>query len=230
MGRKKNILLVQCLKFVMLGVLLSSSTQLLGQTTDTELWTGGTFKLKVNKSFRIEIEEQLRFNQEVSNFKYAFAEFGTRYKVNKHFSLKGNFRYVTRPNKNNKTRVSLDAYYRWNKKKFPLSFVYRARIQNTRENVTAKSAAYLRNKLSIGYNLSKLVDPSIAYELYFRFNGKNEFRVTRLTASLDWRLGKNTDLSTFYRIQNDINIKRPDRQNIFGLSFSHQVKLKKKKI
>lgn len=79
------------------------------------------------------------------------------------------------------------------------------------------SKTYLRNKIKIGYNLSKLVDPFIAYEAFFRFNTKNEFRVSKWKFGLDWKINKRLDLTTYYRFQDDIFIKKPEGQHIIGL-------------
>ena len=49
-----------------LFVLLSFT---LAQTTDMELWSGGLFQLKLSGKSQIHLEEQLRFNQNVSKHK-----------------------------------------------------------------------------------------------------------------------------------------------------------------
>ncbi len=198
---------------------------------DTELWTGGIFKLRINKAFRAELREQIRFNDNVSSFKSTFTQLGLRYRLNKSFAFKVNFRYIIRP-KRDRLRFSADAYYNWSKKKFPLSAQYRLRFQNTLRPQSGNSTTYLRNKVSVDYNLSKLIDPFLSYELYFRFNGKNEFRVYRLTLGGKWRLNKRIDVSSFYRFQSDIFVKKPDREHIFGLIFSYRTSVKrlKKKI
>jgi len=195
--------------------------------TDFELWTGASFKLKLNKKFKVDIEQQARFNDTISALKKTFTELGLKYQMNKSIAFKVNYRFVIRPTKSNQNRISVDAYYHWDKKKFPLSFDYRLRFQDTENVNSGKNFTYLRNKLSVKYNLSKLVDPTIAYEIFYRFNGKTEFRVTRLTIGFDWRLNKKMNLNTFYRLQNDININTPEKQHIVGVSFSYSLGLKK---
>lgn len=101
---------------------------------------------------------------------------------------------------------------------------YRLRFQDK----LGQSQTYVRNKLALTYKMTKLVDPYIAYELFFRFNGKNEFRKTRLTMGLDWRLLKELHMNTYFWIQNDINIKNPEQQKIIGLTFTYKLQVKKK--
>ena len=198
-------------------------------STDTELWTGGTFKLRLYKKFRVDLKEQFRFNDTISSMKSTFTEIGSRYKIDKHFAVKGNYRYTIKPTKNNRSRFSLDAYYNWGRKKFPLALQYRLRFQDTKVSNSGRKYTNLRNKIKVDYNLTKIVDPFLSYELYYRFNKKNEFRTWRLTAALEWRLAKKFDLTTFYRYQKEINVKNPDAQHIIGIMLTYGAKIKPKK-
>ena len=84
---------------------------------------------------------------------------------------------------------------------------------------------YLRNKLAVSYNFSKLVDPFIASELYFRIRNKpNEFQKYRLDVGLDWRLGKKCNLSTFYRLQKEINVNNPALEHVIGIGYSYTLR------
>lgn len=206
--------------------LMSFSAQVIA--TDNELWTGGTYKLGITKKVRVEFEEQFRFNNNLSSYNNNFTELRLRYKFNKHFAVKGNLRHTIRYKDFNRRRFTIDAYYNWEKKSFPLRFQYRLRLQDSRVFQTGKKTNYIRNKFSLEYNLTKLVDPFIAYEIYYRLNQKNEFRVSRFTMGLNWKLNKQIDLSTYYRLQRDINIKKPQAQHIIGLMLTYSMKLKKK--
>jgi len=192
------------------------------QTTDTELWSGGVFQWKLNQEFQIHIEEQLRFNKSISSLELGFTEVGLKYNLNKHFAFKGNYRFIAKPDKYNRNRLTFDTYYKWKKKAFPLSINYRLRFQNTKENTTEKKFTYLRNELTARYDLSKLLDPYISYEIFYQFNKINQFRVTRLYIGLYWRWSKRVNTTTFYCIQKDINIYNPGKKNILGIMFIYK--------
>ena len=209
-------------------ILLLINSYVFNQTTDNQLWTGASVGLKLNKKFTLNLREEFRFDNNISSKKLNFTEIGLKYKLNKHFAFVPRFRLVAIPQKKNKRRFSFDVYYKWKKKKFPLSVGYRFRIQDTKKfNSKKQGQDYIRNKFTLGYNASKIVDPFIAYEMYYRFDNKNEFRKTRLTLGLDWKLNKRMSLTTYYRIQNEINVKKPDKIKVIGLAFSYNLSLKK---
>lgn len=215
---------------VFIGMLFCTNVHSQTQSTDNQLWTGASLGLKLNKKFTLKIREEFRFGNDISEKSTSFTDLGLKYKINKHFSLTPHFRFIDVPVKKNKRRLVLDLNYKWKKKDVPISFKYRLRIQDTKKIDSKKQASdYLRNKFEIGFNTSKLVDPFIAYELYYRFDNKNEFRKARFTLGLDWKINKQMGLTTYYRIQKDINVKNPVKLKIIGVSFSYNLSLKKLK-
>ena len=212
--------------FIFILCWLTGASLIAQETIDTELWAGATFELQLNNKFRIEIEQQVRFNDTLSSFKNTFTEPGLRYKLNKHIAFKVKYRYIVRSNDDNRSRISFSGYYGWSKKKFPLSFQYRLKFQDTKEQNTGKKFTFLRNKFTIQYNLSKKADPFLAYEHFYKFNKKNEPRAWRFTAGFDWKLIKSLELSTFYRYEEEMNVKKPEAQHIIGIMFTYETKIK----
>ena len=200
-------------KYLLLLLFILPFSLIAQRPTDLELWSGGTVNFKFNKKLSLDLREQIRFDNNISTVKKSFTELGLKIKLGKRFGLKPAYRFNIKPGATFEHRLSFDGNYKWSKKGFPLILGYRMRIQHKFIN----PKTYLRNKFQVKYKLSKLVDPFTAYELFFRFNGKNEFRVSRLTVGFDWRITKNFKISTFYRIQDDIFVNSPERQNIIGL-------------
>lgn len=192
--------------------------------TDVELWTGGNLNVKLSKMFSLDISENVRFNNSVRSYKKSFSELGLKIKFSKKISVKPSYRFILGTNNTIDHRVLFDGNYNLKKKDSPLDLSYRMRFQH--QFISSKT--YLRNKIKIGYNLSKLVDPFIGYEAFFRFNTKNEFRVSRWTFGLDWKINKRLGLTTYYRLQDDVFIKKPERQHIIGLMVDYKFKPKKK--
>ena len=197
------------------------------QAVDTQLWTGGTLKLRVSDKLRTHVEEQVRFTDTISTLGATFTELGFQYNLGKHFAIGSDLRYYAMPLGHDRARVAVNLHNKWRKNSFPLSVHYRMRFQHTTEPGTGKASSYLRNKLGLGYNLSHIVDPLVEFESYFRFNGKNEFRRNRFTFGLEWRISKRIDLVTYYRIQNEFNKKEPERERIYAVLLAYDLDLRR---
>ena len=219
-------------KHLFIAILSCFSLSLVAQElneVDTELWTGAAYKLRLNKKLKASAKQQFRINEGVSALRVSFTEFGLRYKLDKHFSFKGQYRFVQRPYNHNGHRFSIDAYANYKKKKSDFSFQYRFRFQHTTENNTYIQYVFMRHKVGVEYNMSKLVDPYVTYEIYYQFNRVNELKAWRLTGGLNWKLSKKFELTTFYRFQRGVNISYPKGQHVIGVILSYGDKLKKKK-
>lgn len=213
-----------CLFSLLLGI-----ENVHAQTTDIELWSGGALNLKMHKRFSVSAEQVFKFNDTISHFKSAYSELGAKFKVNRMFSFGLNYRYIENPPTKNAHRYSGDFIFNLGKKGFPLSFQYRLRYQHEAIVSNNNAEDYVRNKFKLDYNLFKLVDPYISLEPFFRFNGKNEFRAMRYEIGLEWRIIKNLQLTSFYRLQKDVNVKKPDRIHVVGLMLSYEIKTYEKK-
>ena len=212
--------------FILLFIALGLKLQAQSDLVDTELWTGISAKMKLNKKVKIELEEQFRFKDSVQTFKSSLTEFGIRYKFNKKFSLKVNYRHSYRAGyrQRNRNRFSLFLYYDWDKKKFPVSVQLRSGIQNDFEVYNGQLLTYTRGRIKVKYKDLKDSKPFVAYESFYRFNAKNEFRTHRFTAGLGWDLTENLELTGFYRVEQEINVDEPERQHVVGFMFSYSFK------
>ena len=193
--------------------------------SDLELWTGGVYALNINKKWKVELEQQFRFNDTISKFKSTFSEISARYRLNKHFKLKGSYRYSIRNEERNRKRITLHLYYSWSKKKFPLAIQLRSGLQNDDEVWTNQQITYARNRIKLEFVDFKNFTPYLGYESFYRFNYRNEFRVNRYTIGLKWEFNKKLEGNFFYRIDDEINVKFPQRQNIIGIMMVYSMKL-----
>lgn len=195
----------------------------------TELWMGATLKMKVYKKLRLDVEQQLRLEDHESGFDQTFTEVGLRYKFSDNFDIKGQYRYAITDDEHNEGRWSIDLSYEYDINNCPLDIGYRFRFQDEKVDWTGEKKTYMRHRLTLDYNLSKLVDPEFEYEWFFKFNDNNEFRRNRYTFSLQWKLSKDAELVTFFRLEDEYNVKKPDRTYIVGLAYSYDLDLRKKK-
>ncbi len=195
----------------------------------TEVWLGATLKMKITKKFRLDVEQQLRLEDGEDRFEQTFTELGLRYKITDNFDIKGQYRYSITDEEHNEGRWSIDLNYEYDIKNFPLDIGYRCRFQDEKVDWTGEKKTYIRQRLTLDYNLSKLVDPAFEYEWFYKFNDDHEFRRSRFTLSLQWKLNKHSELVTFARLEDEYNVKKPERIYIMGLAFSYDLDLREKK-
>lgn len=195
----------------------------------TELWLGATLKMKLSKKFRFDVEQQLRLEDHESGFDQTFTELGLRYKITDNFDVKGQYRYAITDDEHNEARWSVDLSYEYDIKNFPLDIGYRFRFQDEKVDWTGEKKTYIRQRLTLDYNLSKLVDPAFEYEWFYKLNDDHEFRRSRYTFSLQWKVNKKSELETFVRLEDEYNVKQPDRIYIMGLAYSYDLDFRKKK-
>lgn len=195
----------------------------------TEVWLGATLKMKLHKKFRLDLEQQLRLEDHESGFDQTFTELGLRYKINDNFNIKGQYRYAFTDDEHNEGRWSIDLDYTYDIKNLPLDIAYRFRFQDEKVDWTGEKKTYIRQRITLDYNLSKLMDPAFEYEWFYKFNQDNEFRRSRYTLSLQWKLNKRSELVTFARLEDEYNVNRPERIYIMGLAYSYDLDFRKKK-
>ncbi len=206
---------------IFIGICALSSAQV----TDSKLYTGATLKYNINKKIRIEFEQQIRFNENISKYDFTFSEFGVRYEMLKYLDLKAIYRYSFIPEQQtgneiseyNKSKYTLEASTGTKIFNTGLKASYRLRYQNSSESSSTETSSYIRNRIELGYNLSKLVDPYASYESYFRLNGKNEFREDRYILGLAWKITNKLDFESQFIYQYEINVRNPETDYIIEL-------------
>lgn len=207
----------------MLGALAMAQEKEQPVEKDTELWTGGTLKIEFTKKLRLEVEQQYRFDDNVSTLDNTFTEMGLRYEFTDWFDAKGQYRFTVNDEARNENRLSLDLSFAWNIDDNPLEFGYRFRATDTRTSYTDEKSTYLRNRFSVDYNLSKLADPYFEYESFYKLNDKMEFRTNRYTLGLEWKINDEAEVETFYRVEDEFNTSQRELVHIIGLSISYEL-------
>jgi hypothetical protein len=197
---------------------------------DLELWTSAGLSKKINKHWKISLDQQVRFLNEMSEFDVWFSDLGVDYKLNKYFRFGANYRFYQVKEDDNEFetqhRISADIKFKYKIDRFSLE--YRLRGQNKDEDFLSdeqgKSNINLRNRLSVDYNIKNFkADPFFDVELFRRVydfdNG--EFSKLRWTMGVEFPVYKNNDVKVFYRIDNELNDPYAKDTYIIGVGYSY---------
>lgn len=227
--------LLPCLALLFTGVLSAQTAPI----ETGEMWAGAAFKLEYNKKWTFQIEEQLRLWNHLGDVKSTFTEVSVGYEIIKDLEVVGSYRFTVVPNSFaqdaieksafNQSRFMLDLKYELDKKGFPLSLEYRQRIQDTRELYTDYKVTYWRNRFGLEWEATDDITPYMEYESFYRMNQKKEFRRNRYSFGIEWRINKEMDISTFYRVDQQINTKVNGRENIVGIAYSYKMEVDNRK-
>ena len=185
---------------------------------DNQSWTSVGFEKKLPYSFKLQFEQELRLDNQLSTFKQTFSEFSLSYSVFKGFKIELPFRYMTYKDKT-KQRVSFSGSYKYSFK--PISLKHRTKYQRTYEKGETPDEL-IRNKLSINYRLNKKIEPYVSGEFIQLLDATNyPLDETRFSFGLTYELPKKNSMKIFYTLKNEDKTKKnPDEIGVFGLSYN----------
>lgn len=185
---------------------------------DNQSWTSVGFEKKLPYSFKLQFEQELRLDNQLSTFKQTFSEFSLSYSVFKGFKIELPFRYMAYKDKT-KQRVSFSGSYKYSFK--PVSLKHRTKYQRTYEKGEIPEEL-IRNKLSIMYKLNKKIEPYVSGEFIQLLDANNyPLDETRFSFGLTYELPKKNSMKIFYTLKNEDKTKNnPDEIGVFGLSYN----------
>ena len=185
---------------------------------DNQSWTSVGFEKKLPYSFKLQFEQELRLEDQLSTFKQTFSEFSLSYSVFKGFKIEIPFRYMTYKDKT-KQRVSFSGSYKYSFK--PVSLKYRTKYQRTYEKGEIPEEL-IRNKFSFMYRLNKKIEPYVSGE-FIQLDDIHNYQLdeTRFSFGLTYEFPRKNSLKIFYTLKNEDKTKKnPDEIGVFGLSYN----------
>ena len=216
---------------VFTGCMLLSPT-LKGQFRDAGLWTSVNLEVKLVKSLSATVSEELRLNENVTELGVAFTDLGLSYKLNKHFQISANYRFIQKHRSDNyysfRHRYYVDVKYSRKLKPFELSF--RSRLQDQYADIGRAADGgvpeyYLRNKLSMKWDTKKAYSPYVSMELFSPLNYPRSylFNNIRIAAGAEYAFSKHHKIDLYYMNQKELNVKNPEADFIIGLGYFYKL-------
>lgn len=184
---------------------------------DNELWSSIGIEKGLTKKIDLEFEQEARFKENLSSFKKTFSDVSLSYKITSSIRCAGDYRVIVYQDRV-ATRLALNGYY---KKSIGLiSIMYRLRIQQEADPNDNLPENLGRNRLSIRYRWKKRLSPYLEGELFHRI-WKPSFRWEkfRFTVGMRTKLTSMLTIKSYYRLQKEVNISKPETVNVWGMEF-----------
>ena len=215
--------IVICLGF---GCLHSSNAQV----NDAGLWTSVTIEKKVFSKFSLALNQELRFNENISELGTAFTELGGNYRIRKFLSIGASYRFIQKRKVNDfysmRHRYNIDLAIRHKIKN--LSLALRERFQTQYADIYSREKGmlpehYLRSKLTLKYDLDKKYAPFLSGEFFFQLSNVegNELDNVRYAAGFDYEFSKRSSVELFYVINKAFNVNEPVTDYVTGIGFNY---------
>jgi len=197
-------------------------------TSDLEMWNNFAISKKLGDRWKVSLEEELRFTEDISRFDMFFTDVGLDYKIDKHFSAGVNYRFYQ--NKNNDddfiTQHRLSANIKFKQKLDRFTFGYRLQFQNKDEDFLSSNSENnvynLRNKISVDYDIKNFkLEPYFQAELFRKYETGEESYFNKMR----WKLGasypvtRKSDIELFYLIDKELNQSYPKSTYVLGLGY-----------
>lgn len=216
----------------------------LAQTTTSrefETWGAIDLRYKINKKWKIGLQEQYRYSNTSAVTNSYFTELSADYKITNSLVTGIAFRYIRKNDIVGKiqgfedhVRFQFDLGYRHTFNRFGL--ISRLRFQTRNElGKTQEEGDYLNNhlrlKLGGNYNIRKWpLDPVFAAEIFRHYEKESEngFDKMRYTFGTKYKTNSFGSIGVYYRLEKELNETEPVTTDIIAIRYSYTFKSKKK--
>lgn len=201
------------------------------QVKDAGLWLGLTIEKKLSAKFAIELTEEARFNENITELGTAFSELGITCKITQGLSAGAAYRFSQRKRLDDfyslRHRYNIDLAYKFKIKK--ITITTRGRFQSQYKDVNTSETGsvpsnYLRSKFALKYNSDKKTDPFISIEFFNLLNdpsGQAFVDNIRYQFGLDHELNKFSSITLSYLINKEVNINNPWTSYITAIGYKY---------
>ena len=215
---------------VCIGFLLGWLVQVHAQQSDFQFWPQVQLGYNLSDRFKLSLEEEVRFRENVSQVKKELTDLGITYKLNKALRFSINYRLeLTFKNPDESTwRSGLYGDIMFRQKMQRFQFDYRLRFQSARiesfsEVYTLNEWMINRHKVSLQYDIKGIpLIPKVEAEIFIPFSKHEALMINgyRLWAGLAYAINKKNEISLRYGIEQEVNVADPWRAYILGIGYS----------
>lgn len=188
------------------------------QQSDFMNWYGVKLESDLFKEVEVQFESQLRTFENGTSLQRAYGELGISKTFAKIYSPSVSYRatvnsegYGNRASLNHKLKFDLS-------KDIKLKYTLKTQLD---WSAYSKTETRLRNKVELGYDLTKKIDVYFMSELFYahKYDYSN-FNQLRLGFGIDYKLKKRRHLELFFFNDREFNEFSPDTQWVLGIQYS----------
>lgn len=215
---------------VCIGLLLGSLVQVHAQQSDFQFWPQVQVGYNLSDRFKLSLEDEVRFRENVSQVKKELTDVGIAYKLNKALRFGITYRLeLTFKNPDESTwRSGLYADIMFRQKMQRFQFDYRLRFQSARiESISDVSTLdewmINRHKASLQYDIKGIpLIPKVEAEIFIPFSKQEALMINgyRLWAGLAYAVNKKNEISLRFGVEQEVNVADPWRAYILGIGYS----------
>jgi len=207
------------------------------QTQDAQLWENITLSKKLTGTTAIGVNHEGRFANNISQFHYAYLDFGFFKYFGKHFKTALDYVLVwkvveDRESWRHQWYVAL-SYKTKLEKRIPFDF--REEYQQQYQDIYSSDLGrypenYFRSKLTISYDFKHFpfykFKPYVASEVYYHLDNNNKYgrgfdRIRYFIGNF-YSFNKKTQLELYYMIEDNFNINNPPVNFVMGIGFERE--------
>ena len=192
------------------------------QKEDFQLWGSLKFSKKVNSKIRFELQEQIRWDDSLSQQQKNFTDLGLKYKIRKAHSLGLNVRIVNEFEEAKNIRMNLDFSSEYSPSGASISLKQRLRLQQSWKDDGEIDNMHFRTKWAIALK-NKFINPYFSHEIYWKMAAINELSKKRFTLGISWSMMEKLKMKMFVRYQRQQNKKNPDHLQILGFGLHYKI-------
>ncbi|MBS1656557.1 MAG: DUF2490 domain-containing protein [Bacteroidetes bacterium] len=203
-----------------------------GQQEDFQGIVSLGLEKKISSSVSLSLLNEERWNQNLSELGYAFLDGGINYRIDRHWTLGVNYRYMLLRNLDNEYngRQTLYGDVAYSKGVKRLSFTLRARLQNawyplvlneTKQN----SVLYNRDKLTLRYRVNYYFVPFINGEIFIPVNHPTHEKIDRYRAAAGFYYNFNDffKAEVYYQVAHELNQSNKKTNYAIGLGCFYEL-------
>jgi hypothetical protein len=219
-------------KYILFFIFSISFVPTFSQTEDLGSWMTFSFNKGLGDKFALNLDQELRFKDNLSNFNLVYTNLGCTYKVTSFLKVATVYRFIDKQKGDGsygiRNRLYTDFAFKIKPKKWSLR--YRLRLQSEWRTLGYNSdlanvpEVYIRNLFKIGYKFSYRISPYIGAELRWQLQNPrlpwgNGFDRSRFLIGSNYNINNKMTLGTYFLYQKEWNRSDPQTLYIIGLEF-----------